>query len=185
MTPGITSSVSRSSDRRSMSSAPESSFPQCTTSSLSARNTTWCFRRVISRRESRSRSSRKRRRRRFSRSGARMLTTIQSQCQWTIKRSGTPWSVHRACLHRCVPWAQFTGGAIQALARCDRRADRERHTSRRSGELDLGQRHGRRPHWIPAEGFAAFVKRLRELGMTDAGLDRMGRRNPAALLGLP
>ena len=44
---------------------------------------------------------------------------------------------------------------------------------------------GAAPIGIPAEGFAAFVKRLRELGMTDAELDRMGRRNPAALLGLP
>ena len=44
---------------------------------------------------------------------------------------------------------------------------------------------GAAPIGIPAEGFAAFVLRLRELGMTDAELDRMGRRNPAALLGLP
>ena len=31
---------------------------------------------------------------------------------------------------------------------------------------------------------AAFVARLRELGMSDAELDQAGRRNPAALLGL-
>ncbi len=36
----------------------------------------------------------------------------------------------------------------------------------------------------PADGFAAFVKRLGELGVTDAELDQMTRRNPAALLGL-
>jgi hypothetical protein len=36
----------------------------------------------------------------------------------------------------------------------------------------------------PADGFAAFVKRLHELGVTDADLDRMTRRNPAALLGI-
>ena len=36
----------------------------------------------------------------------------------------------------------------------------------------------------PADGFAAFVKRLQELGVTDADLDQMTRRNPAALLGL-
>ena len=71
------------------------------------------------------------------------------------------------------------------LGAVDRRADRERHTSRRSGELDLASDMGAAPIGIPAEGFAAFVKRLRELGMTDAELDRMGRRNPAALLGLP
>ena len=41
------------------------------------------------------------------------------------------------------------------------------------------------PVGIPADGFAAFVARLRELGMTDAELDRVGRKNPAALLGLP
>ena len=36
----------------------------------------------------------------------------------------------------------------------------------------------------PADGFVAFVKRLQELGVTDADLDRMTRRNPAALLGI-
>ena len=45
---------------------------------------------------------------------------------------------------------------------------------------------GAAPIGIPAEGFAAFVLRLRELGMTDAELDRRaGGRNPAALLGTP
>jgi len=36
----------------------------------------------------------------------------------------------------------------------------------------------------PADGFAAFVTRLHELGVTEADLDRMTRRNPSALLGL-
>jgi Family of unknown function (DUF6282) len=44
---------------------------------------------------------------------------------------------------------------------------------------------GAAPIGIPADGFATFVLRLRELGMTDAELDRAGRKNPAALLGLP
>jgi hypothetical protein len=43
---------------------------------------------------------------------------------------------------------------------------------------------GAAPIGIPADGFVAFVMRLRELGMTDAELDRAGRKNPAALLGL-
>jgi predicted metal-dependent phosphotriesterase family hydrolase len=43
---------------------------------------------------------------------------------------------------------------------------------------------GAAPIGIPADGFAAFVGRLRELGMTDAELDQAGRKNPAALLGL-
>ena len=41
---------------------------------------------------------------------------------------------------------------LQALARCDRQQNRERHTSRRSGELNLGQRHGRRPDWDSGRG---------------------------------
>jgi hypothetical protein len=43
---------------------------------------------------------------------------------------------------------------------------------------------GAAPIGIPADGYAAFIGRLRELGMTDAELDRAGRKNPAALLGL-
>jgi len=43
---------------------------------------------------------------------------------------------------------------------------------------------GAAPIGIPADGFAAFVPRLRELGMREAELDRAGRKNPAGLLGL-
>jgi hypothetical protein len=43
---------------------------------------------------------------------------------------------------------------------------------------------GAAPIGIPADGFAAFVGRLRELGMSDAELDQAGRKNPAALLSL-
>jgi hypothetical protein len=37
---------------------------------------------------------------------------------------------------------------------------------------------GAAPIGIPADGFVAFVTSLRELGMTDAELDRAGRKNP-------
>jgi predicted metal-dependent phosphotriesterase family hydrolase len=43
---------------------------------------------------------------------------------------------------------------------------------------------GSAPMEKPADGFAAFVKRLQQLGVTDADLDQMTRRNPAALLGI-
>ena len=43
---------------------------------------------------------------------------------------------------------------------------------------------GAAPIGLPADGFAAFVRRLQELGMTAAELDQAGRKNPAALLGL-
>ncbi|MBI4593618.1 MAG: hypothetical protein HY728_05330, partial [Candidatus Rokubacteria bacterium] len=43
---------------------------------------------------------------------------------------------------------------------------------------------GAAPLGVPAEGFAAFVKRLQELGVSDADLDLMARRNPAMLLGI-
>jgi len=43
---------------------------------------------------------------------------------------------------------------------------------------------GSAPMEKPADGFAAFVTRLQQLGVTDADLDQMARRNPAALLGI-
>ncbi len=36
----------------------------------------------------------------------------------------------------------------------------------------------------PINGFVAFVKRLGELGVSDAELDQMTRKNPSALLGI-
>jgi Family of unknown function (DUF6282) len=36
----------------------------------------------------------------------------------------------------------------------------------------------------PINGFVAFIKRLGELGVSDADLDQMARKNPAALLGI-
>jgi hypothetical protein len=53
-----------------------------------------------------------------------------------------------------------------------------------AGSSILASDMGASPVGIPADGFAAFVTRLRELGMTDAELDQAGRKNPAALLGL-
>jgi hypothetical protein len=43
---------------------------------------------------------------------------------------------------------------------------------------------GAAPLGVPADGFAAFVERLGALGISEAELDLMARRNPAALLGL-
>jgi hypothetical protein len=43
---------------------------------------------------------------------------------------------------------------------------------------------GAAPCVEPAEGYLAFVQRLRTLGITDRDLDLMGRRNPAQLLDL-
>lgn len=43
---------------------------------------------------------------------------------------------------------------------------------------------GAAPLVKPAEGYLAFVQRLRELGITDRELDLMGRRTPAQLLEL-
>jgi Tat protein secretion system quality control protein TatD with DNase activity len=43
---------------------------------------------------------------------------------------------------------------------------------------------GAAPLEAPINGFVAFVKRLGELGVSDAQLDQMTRANPAALLGI-
>ena len=43
---------------------------------------------------------------------------------------------------------------------------------------------GAAPLDIPINGFVAFVKRLGELGVSDADLDQMTRKNPSALLGI-
>ena len=43
---------------------------------------------------------------------------------------------------------------------------------------------GAAPLEAPINGFVAFVKRLGELGVSDADLDRMTRANPSALLGI-
>jgi hypothetical protein len=53
-----------------------------------------------------------------------------------------------------------------------------------AGSSILSSDMGASPIGIPADGYAAFVGRLRELGMTDTELDQAGRKNPAALLGL-
>ncbi len=43
---------------------------------------------------------------------------------------------------------------------------------------------GANPIGIPAEGYAIFIAQLSKLGLTEAQLDRAGRKNPASLLGL-
>ena len=43
---------------------------------------------------------------------------------------------------------------------------------------------GAAPLDLPINGFVAFVKRLGELGASDAQLDEMTRKNPSALLGI-
>jgi len=43
---------------------------------------------------------------------------------------------------------------------------------------------GAAPLDLPINGFVAFVKRLGELGVSDAQLDAMTRKNPSALLGI-
>jgi hypothetical protein len=43
---------------------------------------------------------------------------------------------------------------------------------------------GAAPLDVPINGFVAFVKRLGELGISDAQLDQMTRANPSALLGM-
>jgi hypothetical protein len=47
---------------------------------------------------------------------------------------------------------------------------------------DLGQPS---PAPLPAAGYEAFLRALRARGITDQDIDRMARRNPAELLGLP
>jgi predicted metal-dependent phosphotriesterase family hydrolase len=53
-----------------------------------------------------------------------------------------------------------------------------------AGSCILSSDLGAAPLVIPAEGYAAFVQGLQELGVTDAELDQMARQNPAALLGI-
>ena len=53
-----------------------------------------------------------------------------------------------------------------------------------AGSSILASDLGAAPLDKPADGFAAFVRRLQELGVGEADLDRMTRRNPSALLGL-
>jgi len=87
---------------------------------------------------------------------------------------------------RLGAFIEFVGGSLttaDAAARIDRMAD----AIRRVGppfcivSSDLGQKGNA----LPPDGFAAFMAALRAKGLTEQDLDRMSKRNPARLLGLP
>lgn len=81
---------------------------------------------------------------------------------------------------------EFVGGSLassDAAGRMDRFADAIRKIGPEFCILssDLGQRGNA----LPPDGFAAFLQALRSRGFTDQQIDRMAKRNPAQLLGLP
>jgi microsomal dipeptidase-like Zn-dependent dipeptidase len=81
---------------------------------------------------------------------------------------------------------EFVGGSLassDAAGRMDRFADAIRKIGPEFCILssDLGQRGNA----LPPDGFAAFLQALRSRGLTDQQIDRMAKRNPAQLLGLP
>ena len=81
---------------------------------------------------------------------------------------------------------EFVAGSLatpDAAARMDRYAQAIRAVGAESCVLssDLGQRGNA----LPPDGLAAFLAALRSRGLSDQDLDRMSKRNPARLLGLP
>jgi len=83
-------------------------------------------------------------------------------------------------------FVEFVGGNIEdadGKARLDRFADAIKKIGPQFCILssDLGQKGNP----LPVDGFAAFLAAMKAHGLTDQDLDRMARRNPAALLGLP
>jgi len=81
---------------------------------------------------------------------------------------------------------EFVGGSLasaDAQARMDRFADAIRKIGPEFCILssDLGQKGNA----LPPDGFAAFLAALRSKGFTQPEVDRMSKRNPAQLLGLP
>jgi hypothetical protein len=81
---------------------------------------------------------------------------------------------------------EFVGGNIgdkDGSARMDRFADAIKKIGAEHCIVssDLGQKGNP----LPAEGFGAFLAALKARGLSDQDLDRMSRRNPATLLGLP
>ncbi len=81
---------------------------------------------------------------------------------------------------------EFVGGNIgdaDGKARMDRFADAIRKVGPEFCLLssDLGQKGNP----LPADGFAAFIGAMKAHGFSDQDIDRMARRNPAQLLGLP
>ena len=83
-------------------------------------------------------------------------------------------------------FVEFVGGNIEdadGKARMDRFAEAIKKIGPQFCILssDLGQKGNP----LPVDGFAAFLAAMKAHGLTDQDLDRMARRNPAALLGLP
>jgi hypothetical protein len=81
---------------------------------------------------------------------------------------------------------EFVGGSLaspDAAARMDRFADAIRKVG--SDFCILSSDLGQRGNALPPDGFAAFLQALRSRGFTDQQIDRMAKRNPAQLLGLP
>ena len=81
---------------------------------------------------------------------------------------------------------EFVGGNIgdaDGKARMDRFADAIKKIGPEFCILssDLGQKGNP----LPTDGFAAFLGAMKARGFTDQDVDRMARRNPAQLLGLP
>ena len=81
---------------------------------------------------------------------------------------------------------EFVGGNIgdaDGKARMDRFADAIRKVGPEFCILssDLGQKGNP----LPTDGFAAFIGAMKAHGFSDQDIDRMARRNPAQLLGLP
>ena len=81
---------------------------------------------------------------------------------------------------------EFVGGNIgdaDGKARMDRFADAIKKIGPEFCILssDLGQKGNP----LPTDGFAAFLGAMNARGLTDQDIDRMARRNPAQLLGLP
>ena len=81
---------------------------------------------------------------------------------------------------------EFVGGNIgdaDGKARMDRFADAIKKIGPEFCILssDLGQKGNP----LPTDGFAAFLGAMKARGLTDQDIDRMARRNPAQLLGLP
>jgi hypothetical protein len=82
-------------------------------------------------------------------------------------------------------FVEFVGGSLagpEAAARLDRFASAIRAVGPASCILssDLGQQGNA----LPVDGFAAFLLAMRARGFSEADIDRMAKRNPAALLGL-
>jgi predicted metal-dependent phosphotriesterase family hydrolase len=81
---------------------------------------------------------------------------------------------------------EFVGGSLasaDAAARIDRYADAIRKVGVEFCILssDLGQK----ANALPPDGYATFLRALRDRGFTEQDIARMSKQNPARLLGLP